>query len=263
MKVKNIVNHYWCPNDLCKEWVEKSGEMFIHTTANDNLLKDGWCYDHLLFERDFYDNIANLNRRLNELTSAYLAWKNKDKLGLLDVDYIGLCHYRRFFMQDVLQRTIEEHSPDIVAMPPAPIGVCRNIHSQYCAAHYPDDWDKLAKSVADNYKDYDKELWVKWSLDYPMLIYPCNLLTMRPELFDKWMEDMFSVMMPLVDKIDVEGRDNYQKRAWGFLSERFTSFWTLTQRIINKRSVAVCPIEFHPDWKPGGAWDVRGNKEKV
>ena len=21
LKVKNIVNHYWCPNDLCKEWV--------------------------------------------------------------------------------------------------------------------------------------------------------------------------------------------------------------------------------------------------
>ena len=163
----------------------------------------------------------------------------------------------------MLEDSDNSQKPDIVAMPPAPIGLCRSIHSQYLAAHYPSDWDKLSRSVAENYKDYDKELWVKWSLDYPMLIYPCNLLTMRPELFDKWMEDMFSVMMPLVDKIDVEGRDNYQKRAWGFLSERFTSFWTLTQRIINKRSVAVCPIEFHPDWKPGGAWDVRGNKEKV
>lgn len=98
LKVKNIVNHYWSPNELCKEWVEKSGEMFIHTTANDDLLKDGWCFDHLLFERDFDDNIANLNRKLNELTSAYLAWKNKDKLGIQDSDYIGLCHYRRFFM---------------------------------------------------------------------------------------------------------------------------------------------------------------------
>ena len=128
----------------------------------------------------------------------------------------------------MLDDSDDSQKPDIVAMPPAPIGLCRNIHQQYCAAHYSDDWDKLKESIVQNFKDYDPDLWVKWSLDYSMLIFPCNLLTLKHELFDKWMTDMFSVMMPLVDKIDVEGRDNYQKRAWGFLSERFTSFWTFT-----------------------------------
>lgn len=37
------------------------------------------------------DNISAKNLNLNELTVLYWAWKN------LDADYIGLCHYRRYF----------------------------------------------------------------------------------------------------------------------------------------------------------------------
>ena len=37
------------------------------------------------------DNISNKNNFYCELTGMYWAWKN------LDADYIGLCHYRRYF----------------------------------------------------------------------------------------------------------------------------------------------------------------------
>lgn len=45
---------------------------------------------------DTGDNIADKNPVYNELTALYWAWKNYGLLG--NPDYIGLCHYRRFFV---------------------------------------------------------------------------------------------------------------------------------------------------------------------
>lgn len=42
------------------------------------------------------DNISEKNNIYCEMTAMYWAWKNIEKL-YSDIDYIGLCHYRRYF----------------------------------------------------------------------------------------------------------------------------------------------------------------------
>lgn len=48
------------------------------------------------------DNISMKNPFYSELTAQYWAWKN------LDTEYVGLCHYRRYFATEYTNHNIEE-----------------------------------------------------------------------------------------------------------------------------------------------------------
>jgi hypothetical protein len=52
---------------------------------------------------DVNDNISNLNNFYCETTAIYWAWKN-----LKDIDYIGLCHYRRYFINEIKTKSLKE-----------------------------------------------------------------------------------------------------------------------------------------------------------
>ena len=48
---------------------------------------------------------------------------------------------------------------------------------------------------------------------------------MKKELFFEWCKFLFPILFELEKNIDLSERDNYQKRALCFLSERLFNFW--------------------------------------
>ncbi len=60
-----------------------------------------------------------------------------------------------------------------------------------------------------------------------IFMFPCNMFVMRKEIFFEYCQFMFPILADIIPIINVSGRDNYQKRAVSFLSERLTSLFIM------------------------------------
>lgn len=76
-----VVTHksYWMPRD----------KVYLPILVGNNLVKEKYLRDNI------GENISLKNKNYCELTALYWAWKE------LQFDYIGLCHYRRYFMVSI------------------------------------------------------------------------------------------------------------------------------------------------------------------
>lgn len=210
----------------------------------------------LVYATTLKDNIEQFNSKLNEITSAYALLHNFDND---NINYMGLCQYRRFFPSDTLEK-FKLYDADILIADPAKLAEVDwkyGLEMQYKVAHVAADFD-LFKSVISNMTNHDSMLFNNW-LRTNKLFAPCNLVVMKKQLFKKWLSELLTVIIPLCEKIDVSNRDNYQKRACGFLAERFTSWWIFSNMIHYKYKTLSSKCEFYPDWKPVDTKDKRGN----
>lgn len=118
------------------------------------------------------ENISDKNPLYNEMTAIYWAWKNYDKLG--NPDYIGLCHYRRFFVFEKHKNPYREateidgkfygkinysqanidsllKSGDFVAPIPS---ARQSVRQNYARAHRIEDLQLVEKILTEKYPEY-------------------------------------------------------------------------------------------------------------
>lgn len=170
---------------------------------------------------DSGDNISYKNQFYSELTGLYWIWKN-----YTDADYLGLCHYRRYFLNnsgnlmsksdymsilshyDVIiseahsgkydYRTIYSHSHDI-----RNLDLARDVIQKI----YPNYYPTFQEVIADN------------------RCYVGNLFVAPKALFFDYCEWLFTIFFALEPQINVSGYDDYHKRVFGFLSEQLLIVW--------------------------------------
>jgi len=176
------------------------------------------------------DNISAKNANYCELTGLYWAWKN------LHCEYIGLCHYRRYFAceghNDSLQakkaaifkqqdyaRLLRDYD---VILPKKRNYFIETVRSQYEHAHNKRDLDEVERIVAQLYPDY--------SADFSQVmgcskLYIYNMFVMKKELFDEYCVWLFAILLELEKRIDISNYSQYEARVFGFLSERLFNVW--------------------------------------
>lgn len=197
------------------------------------------------------DNISLKNANYCELTGLYWAWKN------LKCEYIGLCHYRRYFCAGSHGSDVESkhkaifHRSDYekllqqydVILPKKRNYYIETVRSQYEHAHNTRDLDEVEKIISERYSEY---LGSFTSVMNRRKLHILNMFVMKKGLFDEYCQWLFDILFELEKRIDISQYDAYQARVYGFLGERLFNVW-LEKKQLKIKELEVVNLE-PVDW---------------
>jgi hypothetical protein len=193
---------------------------------------------------DTGENISNKNARYAELTVLYWAWKNQK-----NVNYIGLCHYRRYFkfspfpfrglkimtVDKFLSAKDTQFNPnkhlskkyDIILIKPRrwsyPIHL--TITSLVCFH----DYLLLKKIINNSFHDYyDSFCYI---MEHNNKIYSSNMFITRWETFDNYCSWLFAVLGEL-EKVSLNiANSTPERRDLGILGEFLLSVYVFKHKL--------------------------------
>jgi hypothetical protein len=255
MNIKILVaahKKYWMPKDACylPLHVGKEGKADL-----------GYLGDNT------GDNISGKNANYCELTGIYWAWKN------LKADYVGLCHYRRYFGRNGHGNSIEakhqailsqEDYENLLRKCDCILPIKRNyyietVRSQYEHAHNKSDIDECEKIIQEKYPDYSAAFTTVMNRKRLHIL---NMFVMKWNLFNQYCKFLFDILFELEKRIDISSYNQYEARVFGFLAERLLNVW-IEKNKVNYIEVPVIFMEKINWLKKGGSFLKRkflGNK---
>lgn len=178
------------------------------------------------------DNISQKNKSYCELTAVYWAWKN------LQADAVGLCHYRRFFVErsvgNVIRNAASEHLLQ-AKLQTAPVILPRKRHywietnySQYVHAHHTQDLTLTRQILAEKYPEYldayDRTMSKTRGHRF-------NMFVMQRDFFCSYCGWLFDILFTLESRLDTSDYSAYDRRVFGFVAERLLDVWIEANRI--------------------------------
>ena len=238
--LKIIVNIFYYPVNELKQFLLQNSSLYIPINGGSSLKNDEWCRQNLLFDDSIEDNISIHNKLLNENTSIYWFWKNLSNFK--DVDYVGFNHYRRFFP---LYELYDYKQYDIVVA--QPIKCIYSLEWQYGYYHNIDDLH-VCIQLLKKYNLFFGQQFEKYMQIQCDNFAPMNMFIMKKTLFEEWCNFIFPILFSLEKIINLEGRDNYQKRVICFLEERIFGFWC-QNKMKNGYKTKQVNVDEHLNWK--------------
>ena len=180
------------------------------------------------------DNISLKNQNFCELTGLYWLWKNAND------DVIGLCHYRRYFVENsfcnkrnILNKENTNKCLEVndMIMPRKRWFDGKNALDFYSIHHNIEDWNRMKSVVKRLYPDYMEDIC--W-FEKQKMGYCYNMFVSTKNMFDSYCEWLFSILFELEKITNISEYSNYNKRLYGFLSERLINIW------IHHNKLRVC-----------------------
>ncbi len=167
------------------------------------------------------DQISEKNPFFCELTGMYWIWKNYRQ-----ADYIGICHYRRYllneqgklFTQEELSSLLSEYdmiTTKLITLP-------GSYYNGFSQNHHIKDLLCTGNVI--------KELFPAYYDTFERLIhgpdtYFGNIFITSAAEYDRYCSWLFTILFEVEKKTDLSGYNGYQKRLFGFLSEFLLTVW--------------------------------------
>lgn len=206
---------------------------------------------------DTGDSISSKNPFFCELTALYWIWKNVHE------DIVGLCHYRRYLnlkndhkcvydlKDDFAKRfgLTEENirqiltSYDMILPMPRTEKVPIPLYDHYATHHVKRDLDLVLDLIRE--QSEDEYQIASRVLHTTTEAYWLNIFITRKPIVDAYATWLFNLLFKLEAKIqaDVETRDPFQRRVYGFLSERLFNVWLALHPEIRIKEVTSLFVE--------------------
>ena len=169
---------------------------------------------------DTGDNISHLNPYFCELTAQYWAWKN-----MHDVEYIGLCHYRRYFQTEFTMENVEQlmDGADIVLA--KSIFFSENLYSNLSRDLVPEDILAFFLYMKGRFQNDQDVINFLINCNH---FNPCNMFVCKKSLFDEFCQWQFSI---LFDLFEILPKSPYvrEQRLMGYLAELLLPMYCITK----------------------------------
>lgn len=186
-------------------------------------------------------NISNKNSSYCELTGEYWVWKNTDD------NIIGFDHYRRYFVKknykflkvkplEYFQIKEVLVNNDII-LPEKIAFEDKSAKEQFVYRHGDEVWYTTQNIIEQLYPEYLEDyVW----FGEQRMGYAYNMFITTRSLLNEYFIWLFNILSVLEEKIDLSRYDKYNRRMYGFISERLMNVWLHH----NKLDIIEFPVHF-------------------
>ncbi len=201
------------------------------------------------------DNISRKNSSYCELTAIYWAWKN-----LKGLDYVGLCHYRRYFefeshtFNEIILRTTKDIAS--IKVPKSRLNkllkkydiiVAKkrlyryDLKADYCMCHFSDDYRILQDVIKEKSPEYNSTF--ESVMEHNNKLSLANMFISRWSIFTDYCNWLFPILAEVENRIDISKYSDLQKRIYGYMAERLFNVYIKHNKLQEKH----LPVNFITD----------------
>lgn len=240
--IKVLTNFYYKPVPGFENWIQANQDWAVPFNG-------GGGYKGY-FKNQIEDQRPELNWMLNENSALMNAAESPDIIPS-DVEAVGLQNYRRVFRKEDLSGLDDCDGLVARSIRLGFYGQAVQIQTQYGLMHVPEDF-KIFEYAIEDVDGISYSVFLEWTMLYD-LIAPCNTFVFKKDVFMKYLGDWRKFIKTVMNRLpaeELEKRDEYQRRALAFLSERFLSLWVFSQYVQGRMKFKSVDLEEHLDWKP-------------